>query len=219
MPLLLAIWACVPNIGPFLRNFSVASASMEPALPKHRTMIVSRAAYGYSRHSFDLLPLPIQGRWPDRSPARGDIVTYRLPSDPRTIYVKRVIGLPGETVQLKSGQLFLKNVPVLRQTYSSGARNPDPESPRGFVPAYLEHLPGSAAYVVLETDGDAGPLDDTHALTVPHGHIFLLGDNRDNSSDSRVTPSHGAIPIDHVIGRVIYVFGASAPPPLEGLAK
>ncbi len=192
---------------------------MEPTLPQQRTMIVSRAAYGYSRHSFDLFALPLQGRWPDRSPARGDIVTYRLPSSPRTIYVKRVIGLPGETVQMKSGQLYLNDIPVPRQPYSSGARNPDPESPRGFVPAYLEQLPGTAAYVVLESDGDAGPLDDTPALMVPHGHIFLLGDNRDNSSDSRLTASHGAIPIDHVIGRVIFVFGASAPPPIELRAK
>ena len=204
VPLGIVFWLLVPNVGPVMRLYSVPANSMAPALRVGDHFVVSRAAYGYSRHSFDLFPLPISGRVPDWLPARGDIIVFRLPRDLNVHFVKRVVGLPGDRVRIANGRLSINGTVVDRQP---AGRLPDPNDPAKQVTAYRETLPGGASQTILETDGDTGPFDNTAEVVVPARHIFVLGDNRDNSADSRVPPAQGGVglvPVENVVGRLVF---------------
>lgn len=204
IPVALAIWFVLPNVGPVLRLFNIPATSMAPTLQVGSIIAVSRASYGYSRYSFDLFELPIEGRVPALMPSRGDVVVFRLPSDHGTFYIKRVIGLPGDKVAMKDGRLVINGSVVARDPAPAVA---DPNGEHDTVATFTEHLPGGVAHVIIEAEGDTGFLDNTDAVTVPAGMLFMMGDNRDNSVDSRQpTPSGpGLVPVELVLGRVIGV--------------
>ncbi|MBT3305342.1 MAG: signal peptidase I [Alphaproteobacteria bacterium] len=181
--------------------FNIPSGSMIPTLLVGDYLFVSKASYGYSRHSLPFsLPL-IPGRIFFEEPKRGDVMVFKLPTDNKTDYIKRIIGLPGDTVQLKNSILFINNKPVRRE------RVEDFVAPTGFgnytrTPRYLETLPGGKRHYLLEETEDSFR-DSTPVYKVPEDHYFAMGDNRDNSSDSRVI---GFIPKVNLVGRAEFLF-------------
>jgi signal peptidase I len=192
--------------GIFLRAYNIPSAGNAPTLPVGSHVLVSRLSYGYSRYSFDWFELPITGRWPAREPKRGDMIVFRLPRDHAITYVKRVVGLPGERIQMINGRLSINGQIVVRET---APKLRDPSDFTRLVDAYVERLPEGASYLIIEAEGDRSHYDNTPEFVVPEGHVFVLGDNRDNSIDSREQSPRlgvGFVPIDLVIGRVIVTF-------------
>jgi signal peptidase I len=186
----------------FFQPFTIPSASMEPNLYEGDYIIVSKFSYGYSRHSAPFSPPLFEGRIMERKAERGDIVVFKLPSDGRTDYIKRVIGVPGDRIQMQTGRLFLNGQPI--KSEKAGAFRED--SGFGFerdIIRYRETLPGGRTYL---TD-DFGPdheLDHTGVYVVPEGHYFMMGDNRDNSQDSRVPMEAGGVgyvPAENLVGK------------------
>jgi signal peptidase I len=206
VPLAVATLLCLPNAGPIFRLFNIPSGSMTPTLPIGSYVIVSRASYGYSRFSFDFFELPIGGRWPSLAPRRGDVVVFRRTSDRRVFQVDRVVGLPGDKVQMINGRLSINGLLVPREP---APKITDPLDPARQVETYIERISEDAAYRIIEAAGDHGPSDNTQEFAVPEGHLFVLGDNRDNSVDSRFqAPGRGIgfVPVELVIGRVVATF-------------
>ena len=186
--------------------FNIPSGSMKPTLLVGDYLFVSKMSYGLGKYSFPLLTgiLDYDGRILGEEPERGDVVVFRLPSDPAVDYIKRVVALPGETVQVRAGVLYINGEPVKRESRAERLI----EDSRGFplrITEYLETLPGGHEHLIWEVT-DNGPLDNTPVFTVPEGHYFFMGDNRDNSQDSRVTRSVGPVPYENLIGRADYLF-------------
>jgi signal peptidase I len=197
--------AVVMAAGLFVRSliyqpFNIPSASMRPTLLVGDYALVSKFAYGYSRFSLPF-SLSFSGRIFSSNPARGDVVVFRVPKD-AVDYVKRVVGLPGDRIQMKQGELFINELAVKREPLADDGAQQDAcgSEARGRVKRWRETLPDGASYETLDCR-DNGVFDDTDVYTVPDGHFFALGDNRDNSDDSRV-PSLGYILFENLIGRV-----------------
>jgi signal peptidase I len=180
--------------------FSIPSGAMKPTLLIGDNFVATKFAYGYSRYSLPGSPPLFAGRIFAAQPRYGDVVVFRLPRDPSTEYVKRVVGLPGDRVQMIHGLLHINGTPVKRERIEDSVdTDASGRAVRG--KQWRETLPGGASYVTLDLL-DEGFFDNTGVFAVPSGHYFMMGDNRDNSQDSRALAQVGYIPFENLIGRV-----------------
>ena len=181
--------------------FSLPSASMSPTLLPGDRVFAAKYPYGYTRYSLPFSPPLFSGRIFGSVPVRGDVIVFRLPKDVSTDYVKRVVGLPGDRLQMKGGELHINGTAVKRERVESFEDSALCGGGPPKVKRWRETLPEGASYETLDCV-DTGFYDNTNIFTVPAGHLFVLGDNRDNSTDSRVLSAVGYIPVENVIGRV-----------------
>jgi len=188
--------------------FNIPSKSMQPTLLVGDYLFVSKYSYGYSRHSLPFSLKLISGRIFFRQPARGDVVVFKLPSDNRTDYIKRVIGLPGDHIKVEHRVLFINGAPVKRQAVEDYVdRDPHTGTTRHLQ--YIETLPNGLSHIIIEDAGPELAVDNTADFMVPPGHYFMMGDNRDNSLDSRVSPEAGGVgyvPEENLVGRADVIF-------------
>lgn len=184
-------------------HYKIPSESMQPTLEVGDHLYVSKFAYGYSRHSapFNLHKLPFlkDGKIFSKLPKRGDVAVFRNPKS-GIVMIKRVTGLPGDTIRMHRGRLFINDVLVPRENIDNYLYRQHLGSVVG-VDVFKESLPDMKAPIIIYEQTDGGNLDTTEKFTVPQGHIFLMGDNRDNSTDSRASMGPGFVPLDHLIGR------------------
>jgi len=183
--------------------FNIPSGSMIPTLLVGDYLFVSKYSYGYSRHSFPFSPNLFSGRILGSMPQRGDVAVFKLPRDTSQDYIKRIIGLPGDRIQVIRGILHVNGEAVRREAI--GPYVTEGDGPRMTVRLYREVLPGGRTHEIIEQTDD-GVLDNTPEFTVPPGHVFAMGDNRDNSLDSRVQSAVGFVPIENLVGRAEFIF-------------
>lgn len=182
--------------------FNIPSGSMKPTLLVGDYIFVSKWSYGYSRHSLPFSPNLFEGRIWGSHPERGDVAVFKFPRDTSIDYIKRVIGLPGDKVQVKDSVVYINGTAVPRVRKGDFVDKPSGAS----VPLYVETLDTGASYESLEiSQGD--PLDNTQVFEVPEGHYFFMGDNRDNSSDSRLSGGGvGFVPAENLVGKAQIIF-------------
>ena len=192
------------------QHFYVPSGSMEPTLAIGDYLVVSKYSYGYGRYSpaFDL-GLTTSGRLLSSLPNRGDVIVFRLPRDTKVNLIKRVIGLPNDQIQMRDGRLYInrKIVPI-RRDGDGGVEFGDGREMQ--AARYEETLPGGVAHPIYKFRWN-GDLDNTQEFTVPSGHIFVMGDNRDDSLDSRVAMRDGGVgfvPVENLVGKARVVVGS-----------
>lgn len=196
--------------GAFAEPFYVPSGSMEPTLLIGDALLASKFPYGYSAASLPIqITLPETGRVFSGTPKRGDVVVFRWPGDRSQAWVKRVVGLPGDRIQMRRGQLFINDHAASLKPDGLGEAEDDTG---GTEPAYryIETLPGGIAHAIFKLR-DNGRLDNTSEVLVPPDHLFVMGDNRDNSADSRVPVREGGVgllPMDNLVGRADAVIGS-----------
>lgn len=173
--------------------YRIPSASMTPTICIGDRILTDRYMHGL--HAPGVISLP---------PERGDVVTFSSPKQPENLHVKRVIGLPGDTVQMKNGELIINGTAIPKERIEDFICR-DKSGNKKAIPQYMETLPnGRFHYVLDETDN--GPLDNTQTFTVPPRHYFLLGDNRDQANDSRQVEKVGFIPEENIIGKVEFIY-------------
>ena len=188
--------------------FYIPSASMESTLQEGDFVIVWKGSYGYSKFSFSIpfvrgTVANFSGRLiSDNRPERGDIAVFRYPKDTRVNYIKRIIGIPDDELQMKAGRLHING------TSTNRSELPDYTPFNSYVsyPHYFETLPSGYSYPIVERLGDTGGADNTQAFKVPSKHYFALGDNRDASQDSRFLQAVGYVPEENLIGRAAFIF-------------
>ena len=187
----------------FFQPFYIPSSSMEPTLLVGDRIFVSKYTYGYSKHSFPFSPNISDERFFSKQPARGDLVVFKTPADNRTDYIKRLIGMPGDTIQFLNGELLINDVKIKRNKIN------DKKSIRcgNFLldtDTYLETLPNGVKHLVSYKK--KGSLQNSKKFKVPVNHFFLLGDNRDCSKDSRYLDSVGYVNILNLVGKAKIIF-------------
>ncbi|MGX5849884.1 signal peptidase I [Mesorhizobium sp. PL10] len=182
--------------------FSIPSGSMRPTLLEGDYLFVTKWSYGFSRYSLPFGPDIFSGRIWGSDPKRGDVVVFKFPPDPSLDYIKRVVGLPGDKIQMKNGQLFINGEGVPR-VKTGQIQNPDITEVPEPVDVYRETLPNGVSYDTLDLTPNS-ITDNTKEFVVPAGNYFMMGDNRDNSSDSRL--SVGYVPAENLVGRANIVF-------------
>ena len=183
--------------------FNIPSASMVETLLVGDYLFVSKFSYGYSRYSFFGI-LPVSGRFLASKPERGDVAVFKLPRDNSTDYIKRVIGLPGDQIKVTDGVVYINDVPVQREQISDYV-DIGPNGREFRARRFRETLPNGVSYDVLDSE-DNGMFDNTGVYTVPPDHYFMMGDNRDNSTDSRAQNFVGYVPFENFVGRAEIIF-------------
>jgi signal peptidase I len=196
--------------GALAEPFYVPSGSMEPTLQIGDAILASKFAYGYSSASLPIqINLPETGRVFGETPKRGDVVVFRWPGDRSQAWVKRVVGLPGDRIQMRQGQLFINDhAASLKPDGIGEAEDDDGGGETAY--RYIETLPDGVSHAIFKLR-DNGRLDNTPEVTVPPDHLFVMGDNRDNSADSRVPVREGGVgmlPMDNLVGRADAVIGS-----------
>ncbi len=185
--------------------FSIPSGSMVPTLLVGDYLFVSKYAYGYSRYSLPFgLPLIPGDRILFTEPERGDVAVFKLPRDNSTDFIKRVIGLPGDRIQVKSGILHINGQAVERRKIDDHIFEAAPGQ-FSRITQYIETLPNGKEHLIVEERDNNPGSDNTQVFTVPDGHYFMMGDNRDNSNDSRF-PGVGFVPKENFVGRAEFLF-------------
>lgn len=191
--------------------FNIPSGSMKDTLLVGDYVFVSKYAYGFSRYSFPFGFPPFSGRILGSEPTRGDVIVFKLPRDNSTDYIKRLVGLPGDRIQVQEGVLFINGTAVPRVKIDDFIDDEDPDNPVR-IARYRETLPNGVSYEVLDQT-PFGALDSTQEYVVPPGHYFFMGDNRDNSLDSRVQSAVGYVPYENLVGRAEVIFFSIAGEP------
>lgn len=200
--------------------FSIPSGSMIPTLLVNDYLFVSKYSYGYSKHSFPLSMAPFSGRIFEQAPQRGDVAVFKWPGDDRTDYIKRIVGVGRDRIQVKGGTLFV-NGQAVEVRPGDAAPRPSGTPPDPYI--YVEVLPGGTPHFIRKRRAVTKPYDrpcedaprtdvpcdsdNTREFLVPDGHVFVMGDNRDDSSDSRVPESKvGFVPLENLVGRAEFIF-------------
>jgi len=183
--------------------FNIPSGSMKPNLLVGDFIFVSKWSYGYSRHSLPFSIPIIPKKIFSNKPKRGDVVVFKTPEDNRTDYIKRVIGIPGDRIMIKDGSIIINENLILRKKSSDFIDNDHNVSIKR-VRKYIEYFENYEIEVLDIMDN--GPVDNTQLYEVPPGHFFVMGDNRDNSQDSRFINIVGFIPFENLIGKAQFIF-------------
>jgi len=187
--------------------FNIPSESMLPTLLVGDYLFVDKNAYGFSRHSLPFSPPLFEGRIFESPVERGDVVVFKLPRDNSTDYIKRIVGIPGDKLQVRKGVLHI-NGDAVPKVVTDKFAYPDGGENIFQLPQYIETLPNGVKHNTLDLVAK-GDLDDTRIFVVPEGFYFAMGDNRDNSVDSRVSPTSGGvglIPAENLVGRAEVLF-------------
>ncbi len=184
--------------------FNIPSGSMVPTLLVGDYLFVSKYSYGYSQYAFPFGMASFDGRIFASEPERGDVAVFRQPKRPQIDYIKRIVGLPGDRIQVKEGILYVNDTPVVRDRVGI-SQYEDTFGRLGNYTMYREILPGGTEHNLIERS-DEERLDNTPVYVVPEDHFFAMGDNRDNSQDSRVMSEVGFVPMDNLVGKAQYIF-------------
>ena len=184
----------------FFQPFYIPSSSMEPGLLIGDRLFVSKYTYGYSRHSLPFSPKIYSKRILEKSPQRGDVIVFKTPADDRTDYIKRLIGIPGDTIQIIEGELFLNEKKIHRNKINCGNEILD-------ATTFEEILPNGKSYIAVYRSDNT--MQNTDKFRVPENHYFFMGDNRDCSKDSRFLSTVGYVNFVNLVGKARVIFFSS----------
>ena len=191
----------------FFQPFYIPSSSMEPSLLIGDRLFVTKYSYGYSKHSFPFSPNFSQSRFLFEEPKRGDVVVFKTPTDNRTDYIKRLIGLPGDIIQFLDGDLFINNIQIIKTKIKLPKESIYCGNETIQIIAYEEKLPNGIKHIAVYKK--EGSYKNSDKYLVPENHYFFLGDNRDCSRDSRFLSSVGYVNKLNLVGRAKIIFFSS----------